>query len=294
MSENGQMNAVLRAARYFRDAVPFRIIPAVITTLVLIVLLLLPAPEGLTDKAWALVAIFLTTIVAIILKVMPIGVMALMAVMIVALSQVTSTSSKGAIADALASYANPLIWLIVAAVLISRGLKKTGLGRRLGLYFVSLLGRRTIGIGYGLTACEVILAPFTPSNTARGGGIVHPVMKSIANSFGSDPEAGTQGKVGTYLALVNYHANPISSAMFVTATAPNPLVVDYVAKVTKQSFHLTWGTWALAMLLPGLVCMVLMPLVVYLLSPPEVTRTPDAIAHAQQELRTMGPLRGPE
>src|SRR5262245_1053649 len=294
MSENGQMNAVLRAARYFRDAVPFRIIPAVITTLVLIVLLLLPAPEGLTDKAWALVAIFLTTIVAIILKVMPIGVMALMAVMIVALSQVTSTSSKGAIADALASYANPLIWLIVAAVLISRGLKKTGLGRRLGLYFISLLGKRTLGIGYGLAACELILAPFTPSNTARGGGIVHPIMRSIAAAFDSDPEKKTEGKVGTYLALVNYHANPITSAMFVTATAPNPLVVDYVAKVTNQSFHLSWGTWALAMLLPGLLCLVLMPLVIYLLSPPELKATPDAVTFARNELKTMGPLQAKE
>jgi di/tricarboxylate transporter len=133
-----------------------------------------PCPAGLEPKAWALVAIFLTTIVAIILKVMPIGVMAMMAIVIVSLSQVTSTSSKGAIADALASFSNPLIWLIVVAILISRGLKKTGLGRRIGLMFIALLGKRTIGIGYGLAICELVLAPFTPSNTARGGGIVHP------------------------------------------------------------------------------------------------------------------------
>ena len=283
-------SALARAARYFSDAVPFRIVPAFITTLVLVVLLLLPAPEGLAPKAWALVAIFLTTIVAIILKVMPIGVMALMAVMIVALSQVTAESSKEAIADALASYANPLIWLIVVSVLISRGLKKTGLGRRIGLYFISVLGRSTVGIGYGLAVCELILAPFTPSNTARGGGIVHPIMRSIAGAFDSDPEKKTEGKVGTYLALVNYHANPITSAMFITATAPNPLVVDYVAKVTNQNFHLSWGTWALAMLLPGLVCLFLMPLVIYLLSPPEIRKTPDAVTFARQELKTMGPL----
>ena len=283
-------SALARAARYFSDAVPFRIVPAFITTLVLVVLLLLPAPEGLAPKAWALVAIFLTTIVAIILKVMPIGVMALMAVMIVALSQVTAESSKEAIADALASYANPLIWLIVVSVLISRGLKKTGLGRRIGLYFISVLGRSTVGIGYGLAVCELILAPFTPSNTARGGGIVHPIMRSIAGAFDSDPEKKTEGKVGTYLALVNYHANPITSAMFITATAPNPLVVDYVAKVTNQNFHLSWGTWALAMLLPGLVCLFLMPLVIYLLSPPEIRKTPDAVTFARQELKSMGPL----
>ena len=125
--------------RYFNGAVPFRVVPAIIATAVLLMLLSWPCPPGLDPKAWTLVAIFLTTIVAIILKVMPIGVMAMMAIVIVSLSQVTATSSKGAITDALSSFANPLIWLIVVAILISRGLKKTGLGSRIGLLFISLL-----------------------------------------------------------------------------------------------------------------------------------------------------------
>jgi DASS family divalent anion:Na+ symporter len=278
------------AFAYFSQAVPFRIAPALIASAVLLLLLLLPCPAGLDPKAWTLVAIFLTTIVAIILKVMPIGVMAMMAIVIVALTQVTATTSKGAMADALSSFSSPLIWLIVVAILISRGLKKTGLGSRVGLIFIALLGKRTIGIGYGLTICELVLAPFTPSNTARGGGIVHPIMKSIANAFQSDPADGTQNKVGTYLALVNYHANPITSAMFLTATAPNPLVVDFVARASNQRFHLSWTTWALCMVLPGLVCLLVMPLVIYLLSPPLLKATPDAVDFARDELKRMGPL----
>ncbi|MBB3781211.1 DASS family divalent anion:Na+ symporter [Xanthomonas campestris] len=285
---------VKAAFKYFNQAVPFKLPQALVTTAVLIALLLLPCPEGLTPKAWGLVAIFLTTIIAIILKVMPIGVMAMMAIVIVALSQVTSTSSKGAITDALSSFSSPLIWLIVVAILISRGLKKTGLGNRIGMAFIALLGKRTLGIGYGLTICELLLAPFTPSNTARGGGIVHPIMRSIANSFDSDPAKGTQGKVGTYLALVNYHANPITSAMFLTATAPNPLVVDYVAKATNQQLHLSWTTWALCMLLPGLACLIIMPLAIYLLSPPELKATPNAVDFAKTELKAMGPLTAKE
>jgi len=285
------MLAKLRAVfRYFDEATPFRLGPALIATAVLVTLLLLPAPAGLAPNAWALVAIFLTTIVAIILKVMPIGVMALMALVVVSLAEVTSDSSKGAVADALSSFDNPLIWLIVAAILISRGLQKTGLGSRIGLIFISLLGKRTIGIGYGLTICELVLAPFTPSNTARGGGIVHPIMRSIANAFDSDPEKGTEGKVGTYLALVNYHANPITSAMFLTATAPNPLIVDYVAKATNQSLNLTWTAWAVCMLLPGLLCLLAMPLVISLLSPPQLKATPNAVEYARGELTRMGPL----
>jgi divalent anion:Na+ symporter, DASS family len=281
----------LKAAfRYFNSVVPFRLGPALITTVVLVTLLLWPVPEGLTPKAWGLVAIFLTTIVAIILKVMPIGVMALMAILVLSLSQVTSTSSKGAIADALTAFDSPLIWLIVVSILISRGLKKTGLGTRIGLKFIALMGKRTIGVGYGLAVCELVLAPFTPSNTARGGGIVHPVMKSIASTFDSDPAKGTEGRIGTYLALVNYHSNPITSAMFVTATAPNPLVIDYIAKATNQNLHLTWTSWALCMLLPGLLCMLLMPMVIYMLAPPQIKATPNAVQFAHDEMAKMGPV----
>ena len=110
---------------------------------------LLPWPGGVDAEAWLVVVCFLTSIGGIILKGMPIGVMAMMAIVIVALSQVTSTSSKGAMADALGSFSSPLIWLIVVAILIARGLKKTGLGNRIGLLFIARLGKKTIGIGYG-------------------------------------------------------------------------------------------------------------------------------------------------
>lgn len=269
---------------------PFRVVPAIITTCVLFGLLLIPTPEGLSDAGWHMLAIFLTTICAIILKVMPIGVMALMAMVIVALSQVTAGSSKAAVGDALASLSNPLIWLIVTAILISLGLKNTGLGRRLGMIFIAFLGKRTIGIGYGLALCELLLAPVTPSNTARGGGIMHPIMKSIAIGFDSDPAKKTEKKVGTYLALVNYHANPITSAMFLTATAPNPLVQSLVSKATNGAIELTWTTWALAMLVPGVIALLVMPLVIYLLAKPELQHTPDAVHMAKNELHKMGAL----
>jgi DASS family divalent anion:Na+ symporter len=219
-------------SQFLLESVPFRVIPAIITSAFLAIMVSLPSPEGLERNAWVMLAIFLTTILAIILKVMAIGVMALMAIVVIALAQVTSPSSKGAITDALSSFSNPLIWLIVVAVLVSLGLKKTGLGRRLGLMFIAALGKSALGIGYGLVFCELLLAPVTPSNTARAGGIIHPIMRSIANAFDSDPAKGTQGKIGTYLALVNYHGNPISSAMFLTATAANPLALAYVAEAS--------------------------------------------------------------
>ena len=119
-------------------------------------------------------------------------------------------------------------------------------------------------------------------------------MKAIASSYDSDPEKGTQGRIGRYLALVNYHSNPITSAMFITATAPNPLVVDIIAKATGNDIHLSWGTWAVAMLLPGLVAMLLMPLVLYFVSPPEIKATPNAAQFAKDRLAELGRMNGGE
>lgn len=253
-----------------------------------------PVPQGVDPNAWHLLAIFVATIVAIIGKALPIGALAVIAIAIVAVTGVTNPSPGGAIKDALSSFSSPLIWLIGAAIMISRGLLKTGLGARIGYYFISIFGKRTLGIGYSLVATEVVLAPVTPSNTARGGGIIHPIMRSIAASFNSTPEGGTAGKIGRYLALVNYHANPITSAMFITATAPNPLVVKFVAEATGSEIELSWGTWALAMLLPGLVALLLVPLVIYLLSPPEIKQTPDAMQFAKDKLVELGPIQRDE
>lgn len=247
-----------------------------------------PIPDGVSANAWHLLALFVGTIAAIIGKVMPIGAIAILAITLVALTGVTNDSPSGAIKDALSGFSNSLIWLIGIAIVISRGLSKTGLGNRVGYYFIALFGKKTIGVGYALALSELIIAPVTPSNTARGGGVIHPIMKSIANSFGSSPEAGTSRKIGHYLALVNYHINPITSAMFITATAPNPLIVQFIADAAGADISITWGTWALAALLPGLVCIALVPLVVYAVYPPEIKNTPDAKTYAQSKLTEMG------
>ena len=269
----------------------FKPLPAAVAVAIaLIIWFVIPVPAGVTANAWHLLALFVATIAAIIGKAMPIGALSIVAIALVAVTGVTNATPGGAIADALSSFANPLIWLIGVSIMISRGIIKTGLGARIGYRFIAVWGKKTIGIAYSLALSELILAPVTPSNTARGGGIIHPIMRAIAGSYDSDPEHGTQGRMGRFLALANYHANPITSAMFITATAPNPLIVKLIADTTGAQISLTWGTWALAMLLPGLVALALMPLVVYWLNPPEIKSTPNAAQFARERLREMGPI----
>lgn len=207
---------------------------------------------------------------------------------------ISSLKSKTGINDALSGFSNSLIWLIVVSIIIARGVIKTGLGERLAYYFISIFGKRTLGIAYSIVASETILAPVTPSNTARAGAIINPIVQAISHSFKSSPEDNTQSKIGTYLSLVNYQANPISSAMFITATAPNPLVVDLVSQATNMEISLTWTQWALGMFLPGICAMFIMPLVIYFLSPPTIRQTPNASKFAKERLAELGAMKRAE
>lgn len=283
----------------------FKPIPAAAAlALTLLIWFVIPVPQGVSPEAWHLLALFVGIIAGIIGKAMPIGAMAILAITLVALTGVTvpelmdgkpvKNPAGQAVKDALSSLNNSLIWMIGIAIIISRGLLKTGLGMRIGYLLISLFGKRTLGVGYSLALADLVIGPVTPSNTARGGAIVHPIMRSIALSFDSDPEKGTEGKIGKYLALVNYHANIITCCIFVTATAPNPLVVQLVAEATGAQINLTWGTWFAAMVVPGLIAMILMPLVLYFMYPPEIKQTPNATSLAKEKLREMGSMKREE
>lgn len=245
----------------------------------------IPPPEDVKTQAWHLFAIFVATIVGVIAKPLPMG-----AVTIIGIAATALTGTLE-IAEALSGFGNATIWLIVMAFLISRGVIKTGLGRRIALFFVSRMGRRTLGVAYGLMATDLVLAPATPSNTARAGGVIMPIQTSVARAYGSEPNGPTAGKVGAFLTLSAFHVNAVTSAMFLTAMAANPLAVELAG---DQGVEISWGKWALAALVPGLLSLLLVPLVLYKIYPPELKETPEAAAAARAELRELGPLSRPE
>lgn len=275
---------------------PIKPIPTTIAVLLTIsIWFFIPVPEGVDPNAWHLLALFVGTIAAIIGKALPIGAVSIGAIALVAVTGVTNPgNSKAALVDALSGFSNDLIWLIGISIMISISLCKTGLGARIGYFLISLFGKKTLGIAYALAFAETILAPVTPSNTARGGGIIYPIMRSISESFGSSPTPVLRKRIGRYLALVNYNTNPITSAMFITATAPNPLIVSLIYEGTDSNFQLSWGMWAVAAFVPAIISLLLMPLVIYKICPPEIKETPDAPLFAKAQLKELKAFSLPE
>jgi len=253
--------------------------------LVAAMLYALPTPAGLSDQAWHLFAIFLGTITLIMTGAFAMGAASLMGITAALLCKLMSFQ------EAFSGFTSPITWLILSAFFISFGLVHTGLGRRIALWFIVRFGKNILGLAYGIGLTELLLAPGTPSSTARTGGIIYPVVESIARSFGSLPHSKSSSKIGSYLVLCLFNFSVVSSAMFMTAMAANP----FAAKLAESAgIEISWTSWALYGLLPGLVNLIFIPIILLKLAPPEIHNTAHAVENAREELKQLGPMNRPQ
>lgn len=264
---------------------PAKWLPLAITVLIGAAIWFTPPPQGVDPKAWQLLAIFVATIVGIIIKPLPMGAVAIIGIGVTAL---TGTLSIG---ESLSGFANNVVWLIAVAFFVSRAFIKTGLGARIGYLFMKKLGRKSLGLAYGMAATDLVLAPAMPSNTARAGGVVYPLVRSVAMAYGSAPDDGTNRQIGAFLILNSFQVTVITSAMFMTAMAANPLAAQLAG---DAGVSLSWGGWALAAIVPGAVSLLVIPWFIYLLYPPQIKETPTASQMAEDKLTEMGQMKAGE
>lgn len=253
-------------------------------------------PAGVTVQAWHMLAIFIATIVGCITLPIPISGVTLIGFTLticLGLAPLANKVVNGKIVEkgAINAFANSSAWLIVMAFMLSRGLVKTGLGQRIALYFVKWFGQKSLGLGYAIGAIDLIVAPATPSNGARAGGVVYPLIKSLAEAFGSKPNDPSRKKMGSYLTFTEFQVNVITSSLFMTACAPNLIAV---ALASKTGVTLSWMPWLVASIVPAAICLLVVPYFVYKIYPPEIKETPNAKKWATKQLSEMGPLTLPE
>nr|PNR34714.1 hypothetical protein PHYPA_022612 [Physcomitrium patens] len=222
----------------------------------------IPTPVGVTKNAWQLLSIFLATVVGIITQPLPLGAVALMGL---GASVLTKTLTFAA---AFSAFGDPIPWLIALAFFFAKGFIKTGLGNRVAYQFVKLFGKTTLGLGYSLVFAEALLSPAIPSVSARSGGIFLPLVKALCLACGSKVGDGTERKLGSWLMLTCFQTSVITSAMFLTAMAANPLSVNLATGAIGQT--ISWTDWAVAASVPGLVSLLVIPALLYVVYPPEV------------------------
>lgn len=249
------------------------------------ILWFMPVPDGLKPEAWQLFSVFLGTILAFVLQPLPSSAVILISMMFAVTANLVKLS------DVLASWANSTIWLVFAAFLFAKGFIKTGLGRRIALTLTKAFGDSTLKLAYVLAVNDLILAPATPSNTARAGGILFPIVKSVIVSFDSMP-GPTARRIGSFLILSVFFVDCVTSAMFMTSMVSNPLIAELAKKTLN--IEISWALWIQASIVPGLLSIIIIPLFLYTFYPPELKKIPEAKRLAGEELDKMGPTTGKE
>jgi L-tartrate/succinate antiporter len=248
---------------------------------------LIPPPAGLPAAAWHYLGIFVAAIAGLITEPVPGPVVGLFAVTVAAALRLVGLTPADSIQWALSGFSHGTVWLIFVAFMLGLGYEKTGLGRRLALILVRWLGSRTLGLGYAVALADLALAPFIPSNTARSGGTIFPIIKSIPGLYGSSPEHDPR-RVGAYVMWTAFAATGITSSMFLTANAANLFAVALLEKTAKM--RVSWGGWAMGFLPVGALLFLALPPLVYLIYPPGLKASDEVPAWAARELAEMGRL----
>lgn len=241
----------------------------------------LPAPQGITDQGWHLFAVFVSVILGIIFKPLPMGAVAFLGLTVLCIGRVLTFE------QAISAVSGSVVWLVICAFFIARGFLSSGLAIRIAYKLAALFGKSSLGLGYGMLLCDLILAPTIPSDTARAGGVIYPILKGLSQNFGSRSNDGTARKLGAYLTMTAYHGAAISSCMFLTAMATNPLLAQLNGSL---GYPISWGLWFVAASVPGLVSFCVIPLLLYLVYPPGVRKTPDSVKIAREKIKEMGPM----
>ena len=155
-----------------------------------------PHPPALSDDAWNYLALFVAVIIALILEPLPPGAVGLLGMTLgMVLGYVAPPNRLMPSSGGLSGFSDGTVWLIFGSLVFATGYEKTGLGRRIALTLVRLMGRSTLGLGYAVMLADLLIAPFTPSNTGHMPG-------SSFRSFAAFPRstarrAGPHRRVGS-------------------------------------------------------------------------------------------------
>lgn len=261
---------------------------------------LFPSPSGLEQHAWYFFAIFAGTIVALVVESFPFAAIGLMGATVVTvfapwvlfssqeLANPKFKAPEQAIKWMLTGWSSTTVWLVFAAFTFALGYEKSGLGRRIALVLVKLMGRRTLLLGYAVMLSDALIAPFTSSNTARSGGIIFPIVRNLPPLYDSKPNDSSSRKIGGYVMWVAFATTGVTSSMFLTALAPNLLCVEIIKKITKV--EISWIDWFLAAAPFGIVMLLVLPLLIYWIYPPEIKEGEAVPKWAASELEKIGKI----
>ena len=241
-----------------------------------------PTPETLSLQGHKALALFGGIFVLYLTEAIPLAVASLM---VVPLAVLTGTAP---LKTALDGFSASPVYLIVGAFILATAMVKTRLAERITYVILARFGSEPTRITLGVTLVNIALAFLVPSSTARTA-ILLPECLSILSIFG----AGARSPFAINLLLTLTMTNATIGAGVLTATVPNPVTVEFVAKTSGHT--ITYAEWLLYGFPPALVMTLFTWWVIQRVFPPEFRDGHEqADARISQNLAAMGPMSSAE
>jgi solute carrier family 13 (sodium-dependent dicarboxylate transporter), member 2/3/5 len=190
-----------------------------IAIIVVLLLLFMPAPEGLEPAAQKSIAIFAGALVLWITTPIPIYLTSLIAILLLPL--------VGAVEDqevAFGTLGFDVIWLMVSAFVLTSAMMKSNLGRRFSLWMVTKFGKTPTRTLLVLVIINFVLAFFVPSTTARAT-LMMPICLILLEVYKAIPGKSPLGKV---MMLQGLQADALATSGVMTATSGNIIAVGFI------------------------------------------------------------------
>lgn len=260
-------------------------IGGIIAIILFIIIMSMPTPEGMTIEGKKSLAVFTFALIMWVARPIPIYQTSIIGILLLPLI--------GAVEDqeiAFGTLGFDIIWLMVAAFVLTSAINETNLGKRLALTLVTKFGRTPKGTLGALILSNFILAFFVPSTTARAALLV-PIVTVLLEVYKQVPGKSKFGKLMTLQGVQN---NAFATSMVMTATSAQVLAVGFINEMTGS--NLGYMEWMLGSLPQAILTSLLVFVIGYKLYnvETELEGAKESIGILKKQLDDLGPLSAAE
>ncbi|WP_380674345.1 SLC13 family permease [Salinigranum sp. GCM10025319] len=280
-----------------------RLFTLVVAVLVVVAVVTAPTPPSLTAGGQFTLATMAFAAILWITGALPLALTALLIPLLL-----TGFGVYPAFGDAVAGFADPVIFLLLAGFMLAEALQSHGIDRRIALAILVRFGTSPRGLVLGVMVATALLS-MVVSNTATVAMMV-PVVVGVVGSVtdltavdahdadnvhdADNADSTTTGaaRVSNFqvaMLLGVAYAASLGGVGTLVGTPPNAIVVGQLDDLL--GVEITFVEWlAVGLPLVALTLPVAWALLTYVVYPPEPYDVTVARDRAREELRSMGPL----
>jgi anion transporter len=262
----------------------------------LVVVILLPTPEGLSIAGQRMLAILAFAVIVWMTEALDYAVSAIIIAALMAFllglspnpanPKVLLGTSAG-LGLAFSGFANTALALVASALFLAAAMTATGLDRRIALAILARVGGELHHVVVGAILVGFVMAFLVPSTTARVACLV-PITLGIIAAFGVDKRSAFAGM----LMITTVQTASIWNVGIKTAAAQNMVAIGFIEKTLQNS--ITWLEWFIAAAPFSVLMSIALYFVMTRMLPAEVTDIPGGRAAIRKSLADLGPMKTSE